>query len=264
MKNDVIISPAAQTSDRISFGPFTLAPGERLLLRQGMPVGLGTRSFDILAALAARPNEIVSKKDLLALVWPDATVEEGSLRFHVANLRKALGDGKDGARYIATLTGRGYCFVAPISRSDGQNHVAREVVASYPQANLPGRLVRMVGRTGDTDALSTQLADRRFVTIVGTGGVGKTTVAVAVGHDLVEAFAGAVHFVDLGALSDPSLVATTAASMLGLSLQADDPTSGLVAYLADKRILLILDTCEHVIDAAADLAARIFAAAPQA
>ncbi|TIX40715.1 MAG: transcriptional regulator, partial [Mesorhizobium sp.] len=264
MKNDVIISPAAQTSDRISFGPFTLAPGERLLLRQGMPVGLGTRSFDILAALAARPNEIISKKDLLALVWPDATVEEGSLRFHVANLRKALGDGKDGARYIATLTGRGYCFVAPVSRSDSQNNVAGEVVASYPQANLPGRLVRMVGRTGDTVALSTQLAGRRFITIVGTGGVGKTTVAVAVGHDLVEAFAGAVHFVDLGALSDPSLVATTAASMLGLSLQADDPTSGLVAYLADKRILLILDTCEHVIDAAADLAARIFAAAPQA
>lgn len=264
MKNDVMISPAAQTSDRISFGPFTLTPGERLLLRQGMPVGLGTRSFDILAALAARPNEIVSKKDLLALVWPDATVEEGSLRFHVANLRKALGDGKDGARYIATLTGRGYCFVAPVSRSDGQNGVAREVVASYPQANLPGRLIRMVGRTGDTVALSTQLAGSRFVTIVGTGGVGKTTVAVAVGHDLVEAFAGAVHFVDLGALSDPSLVATTVASMLGLSLQADDPTSSLVAYLADKRILLILDTCEHVIDAAADLAARIFAAAPQA
>lgn len=259
-----MISPAAQTNDRISFGPFTLALGERLLLRQGMPVGLGTRSFDILAALATRPNEIVSKADLLAHVWPDVTVEEGSLRFHIANLRKALDDGKDGARYIATLTGRGYCFVAPVSRSDGQNGVQIEIAASYPQANLPSRLIRMVGRSDDAAALSTRLAGARFVTIVGAGGVGKTTVAVAVGHDLVEAFAGAVHFVDLGALSDPSLVATTVASMLGLSLQADDPTSSLVAYLADKRILLILDTCEHVIDAAADLAARIFAGAPQA
>ncbi|MFD2054080.1 ATP-binding protein [Mesorhizobium calcicola] len=259
-----MILPAAQTSDRISFGPFTLAAGERLLLRQGVPVNLGARSFDILAALAARPNEIVSKKDLLAHVWPDVTVEEGSLRFHIANLRKALGDGKDGARYIATLTGRGYCFVAPVSRSGSQNNVQREVVASYPQANLPSRLIRMVGRTDDTVALSTQLAGTRFVTIVGTGGVGKTTVAVAVGHDLVEAFAGAVHFVDLGALSDPRLVAPTVASMLGLSLQSDDATSSLIAYLADKRILLIFDTCEHVIDAAADLAARIFASAPQA
>ncbi|TKB99498.1 MAG: transcriptional regulator, partial [Mesorhizobium sp.] len=214
--------------------------------------------------MAARPNEIVSKKDLLAQVWPDVTVEEGSLRFHIANLRKALGDGRDGARYIATLTGRGYCFVAPVSRVDGQNRVQSEVAVSYPQANLPSRLIRMVGRTDDTIALSTQLARTRFVTVVGAGGVGKTTVAVAVGHDLIEAFAGAVHFVDLGALSDPSLVATTVASMLGLPLQSDDPTSGLVAYLAHKRILLVLDTCEHVIDAAADLAARIFATAPQA
>ncbi|WP_027062704.1 ATP-binding protein [Mesorhizobium loti] len=257
-------SPTAKTSDRISFGPFTLAAGERLLLRQGVPVNLGTRSFDILTTLAARPNEIVSKKDLLAHVWPDVTVEEGSLRFHIANLRKALGDGADGARYIATLTGRGYCFVAPVSRSKGQDNGQREAVASYPQANLPSRLIRMVGRTDDTVRLSTQLAEMRFITIVGTGGVGKTAVALAVGHDLVEAFAGAVHFVDLGAVSDPGLVATTVASMLGLSLQSDDATPSLVAYLADKRILLILDTCEHVIDAAADLAARIFAAAPQA
>ncbi|TIV43805.1 MAG: hypothetical protein E5V84_00715, partial [Mesorhizobium sp.] len=79
----------------ISFGPFTLVANERLLLRQGVPVDLGARAFDILATLAARPNEVVSKKDLLAHVWPDVTVEEGSLRFHMANLRKALGDGKD-------------------------------------------------------------------------------------------------------------------------------------------------------------------------
>ncbi|MER8462012.1 winged helix-turn-helix domain-containing protein [Mesorhizobium sp. M1396] len=255
--------PAAQTSDKILFGPFTLALGERLLLRQGMPVNLGARSFDLLATLAVRPNEIVSKADLLAHVWPDVTVEEGSLRFHMANLRKALDDGKDGARYIATLTGRGYCFVAPVSRSGGQNGVQSEIAASYPRANLPSRLIRMVGRTDDAAALSTQLAGARFVTIVGAGGVGKTTVAVAVGHDLVEAFAGAVHFIDLGALSDPSLIATTIASTLGLSLPSDDPASSLTAYLADSRILLILDTCEHVIDAAADLAARIFASAPQ-
>ncbi|TJV28726.1 MAG: transcriptional regulator, partial [Mesorhizobium sp.] len=96
-------------TDTISFGPFTLAVRERLLLRQGTTVDLGGRAFDILATLAARSNEVISKRDLLANVWPDVTVEEGSLRFHMANLRKALGDGKDGARYIATLKGRGYC-----------------------------------------------------------------------------------------------------------------------------------------------------------
>ncbi|ESY86457.1 transcriptional regulator [Mesorhizobium sp. LNHC229A00] len=233
-------------------------------MRQGTTVDVGGRAFDILATLAVRSNEVISKKDLLAHVWPDVIVEEGSLRFHMANLRKALGDGKDGARYIATLKGRGYCFVAPVSRSGSQDDSPSEAAASYPQANLPSRLVRMVGRTDDAVALSAQLAVARFVTIVGTGGVGKTTVAVAVGHDVIDAFAGAVHFIDLGALNDPKLVAPTIISMLGLSLQSDDATSGLLRYLVDKRILLILDTCEHVIDAAADLAARIFATAPQA
>ncbi|WP_315975755.1 winged helix-turn-helix domain-containing protein [Phyllobacterium sp. A18/5-2] len=254
--------PLAHESNTITFGPFTLATNERMLLRQGAPVGLGTRAFDILAILASRPNEIISKKDLLAFVWPDVTVEEGSLRFHMANLRKALGDGRDGARYIATLTGRGYSFVAPVSQSGSRGDVQEDIAASYPHANLPSRLTRMVGRINDKIALSNKLIAMRFVTVVGTGGVGKTTIAVAVGNDLIEAFAGAVHFVDLGALSDPNLVATTVASMLGLSLQSDDPAPALISYLADKRILLILDTCEHVIDAAADLAFRIFAAAP--
>ncbi|WP_338112431.1 winged helix-turn-helix domain-containing protein [Rhizobium gallicum] len=253
----------AHAGNTITFGPFTLATKERLLLRQGAPVDLGTRAFDILAILVARANEIVSKKDLLAYVWPDVTVEEGSLRFHMANLRKALGDGRDGARYIATLTGRGYSFVAPVLISGSRREVHEDIATSYPNANLPTRLTRMVGRVDDTVSLSTKLTAMRFVTVVGTGGVGKTTVAVAVGHDLIESFSGAVHFVDLGALSDPSLVATTIASMLGLSLQSDDPAPALISYLADKRILLILDTCEHVIDAAADLASRIFAAAPQ-
>lgn len=249
--------------DTISFGSFTLIAKERLLLRQGVAVDLGTRAFDMLAMLAARPNQIVSKKDLLDHVWPDVTVEEGSLRFHMANLRKALGDGKDGARYIATLTGRGYSFVAPISQSSNGGKAQEDVTASYPHANLPSRLTRMVGRIDDALVLSNKLTATRFVTIVGTGGVGKTTVAVAAGHDLIEVFDGAVHFVDLGALSDPGLVATTVASMLGLSLQSGDTAPALVSYLSDKRILLILDTCEHVIDAAADLAFRIFAAAPQ-
>ena len=103
--------------DVFSFGPFRLAVGERLLTRDGAPVDLGARALDILVALVSRPNEPVGKRELMAEVWPDVTVEEGSLRFHIAGLRKALGDGQDGARYIATLPGRGYCFVAPVLRS---------------------------------------------------------------------------------------------------------------------------------------------------
>jgi len=258
-----MITPAAQAKDVMSFGPFSLVASERLLTRQGTPVELGARALDILIALVSCPNEVVSKKELLARVWPDVTVEENSLRFHIVSLRKALGDGKDGARYITTLPGRGYCFVAPISRSGDQSNAASPIVGSFPHANLPGRLTRMVGRNDDVLTVSTQLTASRFVTIVGPGGVGKTTVAVAVGHHLMEAFAGAVLFVDLGMLSDPDLVATAIASMLGLAVQTDDATPNLIAYLRNKRIILIFDTCEHLVEAAATLAADIVEAAPE-
>src|SRR5262245_13463094 len=108
-----MMTPAAQSRDVVSFGPFSLVASERLLTKACAPVELGARALDILIALVSRPNEAISKKDLLAQVWPDVTVEESSLRFHIAGLRKALGDGQNGARYITTLAGRGYCFVAP-------------------------------------------------------------------------------------------------------------------------------------------------------
>jgi DNA-binding winged helix-turn-helix (wHTH) protein len=97
----------APTGEVVSFGPFSLAVSERLLTKGSTPVELSARALDILIRLASQPNKVVSKRDLLAHVWPDMIVEEGSLRFHIANLRRALGDGIDGARYIATLTGRG-------------------------------------------------------------------------------------------------------------------------------------------------------------
>jgi predicted ATPase len=136
-------------------------------------------------------------------------------------------------------------------------------VAVFPHANLPNCLNRMVGRDGDVLNLSGELIASRFVTIVGAGGVGKTTVAVAVAHHLADAFAGSVLFVDLGMLSDPKFAGTAVASLLGLSVQSDDATPSLIAYLRDKRILLILDTCEHLIEAIASLATSIIEGAPQ-
>ena len=262
-KRHGMVADAAQSRDIISFGPFRLIASERLLTRAGAPVELSARALDILMALLSRPNEIINKTDLLAQVWPDVTVEEGSLRFHIANLRKALGDGKEGARYIATLTGRGYCFVAPISRAADQSQALTAPDVSFPQANLPNRPIGMIGRDDDVLKLSARLNAARFVTIVGSGGVGKTTVAVAVGHHLIEAFAGAAIFVDLSMLRDPELVATAVASMLGLSVQTTDATPALTVHLRDKRILLILDTCEHLIEAVASLASQIHSAGPQ-
>jgi predicted ATPase/DNA-binding winged helix-turn-helix (wHTH) protein len=257
-ERDDMAEPSAPARDVLSFGRFALFPGERLLTADGAPVDLGARTLDMLIALASRPNEVIGKQALMAAVWPDVTVDEGSLRFHVAALRKALGDGKDGARYIATLTGRGYCFVAPVTRTGDQ------AAASAPEMLfLPARPAHMVGRAEETRILATRLTASRFVTIVGPGGVGKTTLAVAVAHDLLDAFAGAVLFVDLGLLTEPRAVAPSLASMLGLSVQSDDATPGVAAYLRDRPLLLILDGCEHVIEGAARLAADIFVAAPK-
>jgi predicted ATPase/DNA-binding winged helix-turn-helix (wHTH) protein len=255
-------TPARQTREIISFGPFSLVASERLLAKNGAPVPLGTRAFDVLVALISTPNEALSKRDLISRVWPNVTVEEGSLRLHIASLRKALGDGKDGARYITTLAGRGYCFVAPVSRSHDQVRTAATVEADFRHANLP-HLAALIDREDDLPKLTARLVAARFVTVVGVGGVGKTTLAVALGHKLIEHFAGVVLFVDLGMLSDPGLVATTVAAMLGLSVQSDDVMQNLIAYLRDTRILLILDTCEHLIEAVAALASRIFVEAPQ-
>jgi predicted ATPase/DNA-binding winged helix-turn-helix (wHTH) protein len=256
------MAPAGPARDAVAFGPFVLVASERLLTRNGVPVELGARSLDALIALVSRPNEVIPKRDLLAQVWPDVTVEEGSLRFHIASLRKALGDGLDGARYITTVAGRGYCFVAPLAHREARDE-APVAAAGARRASLPGRLMRMVGRADDVQALATLLAAARFVTVTGAGGVGKTTVAVAVGHDLIEGFAGDVLFVDLAALSDPGLVATSMASMLGLAGQSEDAAASLVAWLRDKRMLLILDSCEHLIEGVAALASRIFIEAAQ-
>jgi predicted ATPase/DNA-binding winged helix-turn-helix (wHTH) protein len=253
----------AKAESTLCFGPFRLSINERLLTRNGAPQPLSGRALDLLVALVSRPNQTLDKRELMAQVWPDVTVGEGSLRFHMAQLRKLLGDGKDGARYISTLAGRGYSFVGAIS-TPGEPEYKRSVAgANPPPASLPGRLQRMVGRDDCVLALAAQLAVARFVTITGTGGVGKTTVAVAVGHDLIEAFAGAVLFVDFGALSDPALPAAALAAMLGLSVRSDDAIPGIIAYLRDKQILLILDNCEHLIEAAATLAERIFLSAPR-
>lgn len=260
-----MVLTVAPSEDVLSFGRFRLAAGERLLTRDGAPVEVGARALDILIALVSTPNNVISKKDLLSRVWPGVTVEESNLRVHMASLRKALGDGKDGARYITTLAGRGYCFVAPVSRADSapEGAPAAAAAAHFPHANLPSRLSRIVGRDDDVLTLSADLSASRLVTIVGAGGVGKTTVAIAVAHQLTDAFAGSVLFVDFGMLSDPKLASTAVASLLGRSVQSHDATPGLIAFLKNRRILLILDTCEHLVEAVAPLAAAIIKAAPQ-
>jgi len=246
----------------VSFGPFRLAPNERLLERAGVAVPLGGRAFEILIFLVERAGEIVSKRDLIARAWPDVTVEEASLRVHITALRKALGDGKAGARYVTNVPGRGYCFVAPVLRRERAGSPPKENAASDRAYNLPARLIRMVGRDDTVRTIAAQFRAHRFLNIVGPGGIGKTTVAVSVAHALLNQFGGAVHFIDLGTLNHPNLVTSTVAYTLGVQVNSDNAIPSLVRILRDRRLLLILDNCEHVIETVSALGESIFMEAP--
>src|SRR6201981_485356 len=106
--------PGSAVHRKLRFGPFELSIGERMLRRAGQVVPLGGRALDILIYLADRPGEVIAKQELIDHVWSDVTVEEGSLRVHMAAIRKALGDGQFGNRYIANIKARGYSFVGTV------------------------------------------------------------------------------------------------------------------------------------------------------
>ena len=167
------------TNGLVSFGPFRLYAAERQLKKGDEPVQLGGRALDTLIALVECAGEVVSQKELISRVWPDVTVEEANLRVHIADLRKALGDGREGARYIVTVPGRGYSFVAPVTRSAPQPSPSQQAVVSDRPQRLPPKLNRMIGRDDIIRALSAQLMMYRFVSIVGVAGIGKTSVAIS-------------------------------------------------------------------------------------
>jgi predicted ATPase/DNA-binding winged helix-turn-helix (wHTH) protein len=244
------------------FGSFRLIAAQRILLEDGKPLRLGSRALDILVTLLEGAGETIRKDRLVARTWPDTVVDEGALRVHVAALRKALGDGRAGRRYIANNPGRGYAFVAPVTREHQRSALATPDGGTAAN-NLPVPLTRIVGRGDIVAALATQLAQRRLLTIVGPGGIGKTTVAVAVAQAVTPAYADGVWFVGLASLPDPDLVPSTVSTVLGISQSGANPVSGLAAWLRDKHALIVLDSCEHVISAVAPLAEAILRAAPQ-
>jgi predicted ATPase/DNA-binding winged helix-turn-helix (wHTH) protein len=241
---------------KLRFGPFELSIGERILRRDGRVIPLGGRALDILIYLADRSGEVIAKQELIDHVWSDVTVEEGSLRVHVSAIRKALGDGQFGDRYIANIKGRGYSFVGTVVSlargTESRNAEFRQ------QGRLPVRPIMMIGRETVVSEVRDKLRDQRFVTLLGSGGIGKTTIALAVGRAAAEEFGGKIHFVDLESLTDPRHVAGAVATSLGLALKSKDPGLELVELVRSRRLLIILDSCEHVIEAVASLAEQLY------
>jgi predicted ATPase/DNA-binding winged helix-turn-helix (wHTH) protein len=253
--------PASRPSVR--FGAFELAPGLRRLERSGVVVELSSRAMDMLAILTERPGEVITKRELLARAWPHAVVEEAAVRFHMVALRRALGDEKGGGRFIKTVPGRGYCFVGQLGPPPGAAEDGAATTRPVQRA-LPARPTRVIGRAAAVEGLLGQLELQRFVTVVGPGGIGKTTLALLAAHDWVAAHDGAAVFIDLGELApeSPESVAEALCVNLGLAPRGVNPTQAAVAYLQARKALVVLDTCEGVIDAAARLAESLVASAP--
>jgi len=231
------------------FGPFQLVPARRALLIGDRRQRLGSRAFDLLVALVQRHGRHVSNAELQALVWPETVVDPGALRVHMSALRKALGGGFDGNRYIVNEPSRGYCFIADVEALDAdpvpvptQEQPAGRVVASP----LPVSPTRLFGRCGLVTDIGRLLPERRCVTVVGPGGVGKSALAIAAAGQVSVAQGMAGVFVELAPAVDSVSVLAQLSSALGLT-GAADPLPTVIAFLREKRMLVLLDNCEHVL-----------------
>jgi predicted ATPase/DNA-binding winged helix-turn-helix (wHTH) protein len=241
----------SETPTAIEFGRFSVLPHRRELLAEGRPMALGGRAFDVLIALIEASGAVVSKDALMERVWPNRIVEENSLVSQISALRKAFAGDRD---LIRTIAGRGYQFTGSI-RTVSTSPDALPVAATpvpITASVLPAPL-ELIGRDAALVAVAGEVPKRRFVTLVGSGGIGKTSLAIAVAHRLEPDYADGARFVDLALLAGGQLVATTLASALGLSALAENATTTILSYLHNRRMLLILDNCEHVLDAAAQL-----------
>src|SRR5688572_19388516 len=158
-------------NDAFSFGPFCVYPGKRILWKNGTAVSLGSRAFDMLVAMIEHNGNVLTPGELMAIAWPGLIVEDSNVRVQVANLRRTLGCGHDGARYIASVAGRGYCFVEPVRRISSIEHP----ISSFPQP-----LEGAIGRDACVPELVQIVRERRLVTVVGAAGAGKTTLAILV------------------------------------------------------------------------------------
>ncbi len=238
----------------IEFGRFRLYRHDRSLLADGVKLDLGARAFDLLVALIDAGGALVSKDELLNRVWPDAIVEENNLHVQVFALRRALGADQD---LIRTVPRHGYRFTGSASATDLPGlpaDVAAGLTVSSA-SNLPIPVGELIGREADLRQIVDLEITHRLVTLSGPGGIGKTSLALAAAWRLADRYPDSVRLVDLATLADPNLVLPAIAAALDLGrLPSPLRPHHVAAALGARQVLLVLDTCEHVIDPVARIA----------
>ncbi len=250
---------------RYTSGDWEVDLRARELRRGGAFVPLGDRAFEILVCLIEAGGRPVLKDDLMARIWPGTVVEENTLYVHISAIRQALGDDRD---MIRTVSRRGY-HVTTLWTERVRPDVPPLPVAETPEpfrpSSLPVSLTDLIGRQDAITALHDLVQAHRVVTLTGVGGIGKSVLAIEAARARPAAAATPVALVELASVSDQGLVASTTAGVLGLDLEASAASaSGIAAAIGPRRLLLLLDNCEHVIDGAATLVEAIVRYCPHA
>jgi non-specific serine/threonine protein kinase len=238
-------------------GEWEVDLARRELRARGVPVPIGSRAFEIVEVLVQSAGELATKNDLMGRVWPGVIVEDNTLQFHISAIRKALGSDRG---LLKTVSGRGYRLLGTWTFRQKDISAAPVALRIVPQVaaanstNLPSGSSELIGRTSAVRHLQDRLSAYRIVTLTGPGGIGKSALGVEVARSLLTTFNGDIWLVELAPLSDPNLVPSAVAGVLGVQLGGDAISAEAVARaVGDKRLLLVLDNCEHVIDAVAAL-----------
>jgi len=234
---------------------------------------LAPRAFDVLRYLVEHPGRLVAHDELLEALWPKTYVQPEVLKSHIASIRAVLRDDARRPLFIETLSRRGYRFIAPVSEGAPVSHPAtREVSATAATpagpppgraTNLPEAVSELIDREAELGQITALVIEHRLVSLVGAGGIGKTRLALKVGKQLLPEFADGVFVAELGPLSSAELVPATVASALGLTHVAGTMSQeGVAGAVGTKKLLLVIDNCEHVIEAAAGMAEALLRASP--
>src|SRR6059036_921689 len=243
----------------IEFGRFKVVRHRRELLADGRPVELGGRAFDTLIALIDARGTVLDKDQLMSLVWPDRVVEENNLPAQIAVLRKVFGADR---HLIRTVAGRGYQFTGEIRATPATS------AGPFPPArmtNLPEAVSELIGREAELEEVAALVTEHRLVSLVGAGGIGKTRLGLEVARHLLRRFPDGVFVAELGPLSSPELVPATVATALGLTLGSGTVShDSIAAAVGTKQLLLVIDNCEHLIEAAAGMVEALLRTSPAA
>jgi predicted ATPase/DNA-binding winged helix-turn-helix (wHTH) protein len=236
------------------------------LRSRGIPVPLGGRAFEVITVLVQSASEFVTKDHLMERVWPGATVGEGTIHVHISAVRKALGSDRG---LLKTATGRGYRLLGnwtPQPREETAPPVYSSLTRASgapPPNNFSPLISRLVGRAAACQFVRDLVSAYRVVTLTGPGGIGKTSLAIKAVRYLLSEFEDGGWIVELASLSDPGLVPSTVASTLGLKLAGEISAESVARAVGGRHLLLVLDNCEHVIDAAANLAETLTRLCPR-